>query len=99
MPEVHFRILWPDGTREVCYSPSRVVKDYLREGGTYALQEFLALSRAALSAASERVRETYGAPCSRALGEIGRLQAKGRAFAADANVTVESLEMSALLEE
>jgi uncharacterized repeat protein (TIGR04042 family) len=54
---MHFLIRWPDGTRETCYSPSRVVKDYLAEGQSYALRDFLDLSHAALSAASERVRE------------------------------------------
>jgi uncharacterized repeat protein (TIGR04042 family) len=94
MPEMHFLVRWPDGTRETCYSPSRVVKDYLAEGETYALRDFLDLSRAALSAASERVRQKYGVPCSRAHNQIARLQAAGRAFASEpaARVTVESLQ-------
>ena len=94
MPEVHFRVRWPDGTRETCYSPSRIVRDYLHEGKTYALRDFLDLSRAALSAASERVRAKYGAPCGLASGQLAALEAKGAAFfgVADAYVTVESLQ-------
>ncbi|MGP0061705.1 MAG: MSMEG_0570 family nitrogen starvation response protein [Beijerinckiaceae bacterium] len=94
MPETHFLIRWPDGTRETCYSPSRVVRDYLAEGQSYALRDFLDLSHAALSAASERVREKYGVPCGRALNQIARLQAASRAFAGDAaaSVTIESLQ-------
>jgi uncharacterized repeat protein (TIGR04042 family) len=94
MPELHFLVRWPDGKRETCYSPSRIVKDYLAAGKTYALADFLALSRAALAAASERVRELYGMPCSRALSQIARLETAGRAFAgeAEARVTVESFQ-------
>ena len=29
MPEMRFRIRWPDGSTESCYSPSLVVKDFL----------------------------------------------------------------------
>lgn len=93
MPEVRFLVRWPDGSLEACYSPSRVVKDYLGEGRTYALQDFLARSRMALAAASERVRQLYGAPCSRALGQLARLEAQGRTFEelTDAHVTVLAL--------
>ena len=94
MPELRFQIRWPDGTLESCYSPSRVVKDHLCAGKSYALQDFLSISRTALSAASERVREKYGTPCSLALGQIVRLETASRAFAsrADARVTIESFQ-------
>jgi uncharacterized repeat protein (TIGR04042 family) len=96
MPEIHFSVRWPDGTRETCYSPSSVVKNYFVVGESYALRDFLDRSRAALSAASERVREKYGAPCSRALNQLARLEAAGRAFAheATARVTIEALQDS-----
>jgi uncharacterized repeat protein (TIGR04042 family) len=92
MPEVRFRVLWPDGSRETCYSPSRVVQDYFVAGKSYALAVFLELSRAALSAAAERVRQIYGAPCGRALGQLAAIEAKSRAFSErpDARVTVEA---------
>jgi uncharacterized repeat protein (TIGR04042 family) len=94
MPELRFLIRWPDGTRESCYSPSTVVKDYLRAGETYALADFLDLSRAALLAASERVRARYGAPCSRALDQLDRLEIASRAFRdwPEAHVILEALE-------
>ena len=31
---MHFRIRWPDGETQRCYSPSLVVKDYLAPGET-----------------------------------------------------------------
>jgi uncharacterized repeat protein (TIGR04042 family) len=92
MPEMRFRIRWPDGRLETCYSPSLVVKDYLAEGESYALADFLDRSRAALSIASERVRAKYGRPCPRALGELARLEMTARAYTADACVKLETFE-------
>ena len=42
MPEMRFRIRWPDGSSESCYSPSLVIKDYFAVGTDYALADFLA---------------------------------------------------------
>jgi len=101
MPEMHFRVRWPDGTRETCYSPSRVVRDYFVAGESYTLADFLARCRAALSAASERVREKYGVPCGRAASELARLEARGRGFAdmSEARVTVEALAAAEILQD
>ena len=63
MPEMRFRIAWPDGSTESCYSPSLVIKDYFAAGQTYPLTDFLSRSRTALTIASERVRAKYGFPC------------------------------------
>ena len=60
MPEMRFRIRWPDGTPETCYSPSLVIKDFFAPGESYSLHEFLRLSRAALMLASQRVETRYG---------------------------------------
>jgi uncharacterized repeat protein (TIGR04042 family) len=92
MPEMRFRIRWPDGRLETCYSPSLVVKDYLVEAQSYALADFLDRSRVALVIASERVRAKYGRPCSRALGELARLQMMARAYTPDARVKLETFE-------
>ena len=94
MPEMRFTIRWPDGTREHCYSPSLVVKDYLTPGESYALADFLARSREALSIASARVAARYGFPCSRAMAQIARLEAAGRTYAPhpEARVAVEAFE-------
>jgi len=92
MPEMRFRIRWPDGRLELCYSPSLVVKDYLVEGESYALADFLDRSRVALSTANERVRAKYGRPCPRALGELARLEMMARAYTPDADVKLETFE-------
>lgn len=94
MPEMRFSIRWPDGTVEACYSPSLVIKDYFVPGESYKLREFLAKSREALTIASDRVEARYGFPCSRALGQLARIEAAGRTFAAlpDARVAVESFD-------
>ena len=92
MPEMRFQIRWPDGRLQMCYSPSLVVKDYLVEGQSYSLADFLARSRAALSIASERVRANYGRPCPRALGELARLEMLARDYTPDARVTLEAFE-------
>ncbi len=92
MPEMIFHIQWPDGAAEACYSPSTVIKDYFAPGETYALQDFLERSRTALTLASDRVQARYGVPCSRALGQLARIETAGRRFVAtpDARIAVTS---------
>ena len=80
MPEIWFDIAWPNGREERCYSPSLIVREILTEGAAYALPEFLALVEGALREASARVHAKYGFPCSRALGQIERLQAGAKCF-------------------
>jgi len=80
MPEMRFDIEWPDGGRESCYSPSLVIKDYFAPGQSYSLAEFLALSRTALNIASARVQAKFGFPCSRALGQLARIEAAAVRF-------------------
>jgi len=94
MPEMRFTIRWPDGTAERCYSPSLVIKDFLVPGESYALADFLGRSRQALRIASDRVEARYGMPCSRALGQLARIEAAGSAFATlpDARVRVEAFD-------
>jgi len=92
MPEMRLRIRWPDGRLETCYSPSLVIKDYLVEGESYILTEFLDRGRVALLIASERVRAKYGRPCPRALTELARLETMARAYTPDARVKLETFE-------
>ncbi|GEO39719.1 putative repeat protein (TIGR04042 family) [Skermanella aerolata] len=94
MPEMRFNIRWPDGALESCYSPSLVIKDYLTPGESYPLNEFLERSRTALSIASDRVKAKYGMPCSLALGQLARIEARCGRFAdsADARVSVDTFE-------
>ena len=37
MPEMHFRVRFPNGATIDCYSPSYVIEDYLSEGQSYAV--------------------------------------------------------------
>jgi uncharacterized repeat protein (TIGR04042 family) len=92
MPELHFTIRWPDGTAETCYSPSTIVRDHFTAGTRYSIPEFLARSRVALTAASDRVRAIYGAPCSLALGQLARIETTATRHAASTEVLFESFQ-------
>ena len=82
MPEMLFHIRWPDGAHEQCYSPSLVIKDHLAVGASYDVAEFMQRARIALTIASDRVREKYGFACSRAMGQLARLEAAAERFRA-----------------
>ena len=84
MPDTLFRVRWPDGGVETCYSPSTIIKTYYELGRPYALAEFLEQSRAGLHAASERVRERYGMSCARAMAQLDAIEARAKAFQPDA---------------
>jgi uncharacterized repeat protein (TIGR04042 family) len=94
MPEMRFTIRWPDGATESCYSPSLVVRDHLVAGEAYRLDDFLDRTRTALAVASERVQARYGFPCSRALGQLARIEQAAAAFAdaPEARVQILSFE-------
>jgi uncharacterized repeat protein (TIGR04042 family) len=80
MPEMRFHIRWPDGAVESCYSPSLVVKEHLTPGESYPLDDFLLRTRSALLIASDRVEQKYGMPCSLALGQLRRIEERGKSF-------------------
>ncbi len=67
MPEMHFRVRWPNGATVECYSPSYIIEEYLSVGQAYPVSDFVARTREALNIAAERVRERYGFVCSSAL--------------------------------
>ena len=92
MPEMHFFIRWPDGVPENCYSPSLIIKDYFSPGESYQVADFLERSRAALTIASDRVREKFGFACSSAADQLARIEAGCARFAdqPDAKVSVET---------
>jgi len=94
MPEMRFRIAWPDGSTESCYSPSLVIRDYFTVGQAYPVADFLARSHTALTIASERVRAKYGYPCSRALAQLARIETTSQQFVclAGAHVGVVAFE-------
>ena len=76
MPEIHFRIQWPDGSQATCYSPSLIVKDYFTPNQAYDLDDFVQRSRTALNIASDRVQAKYGRPCGLALGQLQEIETK-----------------------
>lgn len=92
MPELFFRVRWPDETTTVCYSPSSTITDALTQGKGYPLQEFVERSRTALIYASERVAQKYGYGCAHAARQIEEIETYAARFSdnADACVTVES---------
>ncbi|MBD1868595.1 MSMEG_0570 family nitrogen starvation response protein [Cyanobacteria bacterium FACHB-471] len=74
MPEIRFQIELPDGSQEVCYSPSLVVRQYFEEGSEYPLTDFVERSRTALNIASDRVKAKYGFSCSLAIGQLRQIE-------------------------
>jgi uncharacterized repeat protein (TIGR04042 family) len=94
VPEMIFHIAWPDGSTELCYSPSLVIKDFFSTGETYAVPEFLQRSRIALTIASDRVRDKYGFACSRAMAQLARIESVAQRFdpAGNGGVTVTSFQ-------
>ncbi|MCK9635513.1 MAG: MSMEG_0570 family nitrogen starvation response protein [Methylobacter tundripaludum] len=80
MPEMRFRVRWPDRSTSLCYSPSQVIKDFFNPGETYELEDFLARSRAALQIAGERVRQKYGYTCSSAMSQLDEIETVAARF-------------------
>jgi len=74
LPEVRFSVRWPDGTTELCYSPSLVIKEHLTAGENYTVPDFLERTTNALLIASDRVRAKYGYPCSLAMAQLTRIK-------------------------
>jgi putative flavoprotein involved in K+ transport len=70
MPEMHFKVKWPSGHVEECYSPSYIVEEHLTEGAEYEVEDFVARVSTALNIASERVFARYGFECSSALDQL-----------------------------
>lgn len=93
MPEVLFRLRWPDGSVETCYSPSTVIRDFFEAGRAYRRADFLQAARAGLGAASDRVRMRYGSGCSRAAAQLAALETRVETLDADATVKVEGFDI------
>ncbi|MGI0490829.1 MSMEG_0570 family nitrogen starvation response protein [Alkalinema pantanalense CENA528] len=88
MPEMRFKIQWPDGTEEICYSPSLVVKEYFTPDQSYPLDDFVARSRTALTIASDRVQAKYGMPCSLALNQLSQIERRADQFQQKATIPI-----------
>ncbi len=90
MPEMQFQLRWPDGSESLCYSPSLVIEQHMCEGTSYPLADFLERANTALRIGSDRVREKYGMPCSRAISQLDQINRRATSFTSDeaASVTV-----------
>ena len=93
MPEMRFGIRWPDGQREICYSPSLVVREHLAPGESYRVDDFVEKTRTALHIASQRVREKYGFSCSAAMDQLARIEAVASLQDPQGQVTVEAFDL------
>jgi uncharacterized repeat protein (TIGR04042 family) len=94
MPEMFFRIRWPDATESDNYSPSLIIRDFFATGDELPLPDFLEKIRAALTIASDRVKAKYGYPCSRAHGTLATIECRAQPFIAQPNARVTILEFS-----
>jgi uncharacterized repeat protein (TIGR04042 family) len=81
MPEMLYRVRWPDASESECYSPSLVIKDFFEPGTRYALPDFLSRLREATHIASERVRAKYGFACSRANDQLLQIEHQAGRYA------------------
>ncbi len=91
MPEVTFRIRWPDGLEDACYSPSTSIRGHLAAGESYALSDFLRRSEAGLEQAARRVEAKFGFRCSSADAQAASIKARAAAFAPEEVVTCLSI--------
>ncbi len=88
MPETPFTVTLPDGSFHACYSPSSVVKQYFTQGQTLPAEEFLELSRTALTEASERVRAKFGFACTAAFASLADIERWAGALPPDTPLTI-----------
>lgn len=91
MPERIFKVSWPDGQEEDCYSPSSVIDQHLIPEHEYTLASFLAIATEALNEASSRVRQKYGYACSSAMDQLGKIEQKSKRFKPTDTVKVISI--------
>lgn len=79
MPEVRFTLRWPDGTTQLCVSPSRAIREHLGEGEAYPVDELVRRAASGLDAASARVREVYGFACTAAAAQRAAIERRAAA--------------------
>jgi uncharacterized repeat protein (TIGR04042 family) len=94
MPEMYFRLRWPDLAETNHYSPSLVIKDYFAQGEELGLVEFLQRTRTALTIASDRVKSKYGFACSRAGASLSSIEQHATPFIMQSDARVTILEFS-----
>jgi uncharacterized repeat protein (TIGR04042 family) len=92
MPEMHFRVRWPDASETLCYSPSLIVREYFTPGESYTVPDFVTRSRTALKIASDRVLAKYGYECTSAKAQLSEIERIAQAFGDETQVTVVSFQ-------
>jgi uncharacterized repeat protein (TIGR04042 family) len=94
MPEMYFRVRWPDATLTQCYSPSSTITEALKLNHPYRVDEFVSVARQALKHGSDRVRQRYGFGCGQALQQIETIEQRAAQFAGTPNayIIVEEFE-------
>lgn len=95
MPAVRFKVRWPDGGIDSCYSPSTIIKTYFIAGHSYTMSEFLTRCREGLQAASDRVRVRYGGSgCVHAMATLATIEATAKRHGStDAIVKIEGFDL------
>jgi len=88
MPETTFTAELPDGSFQPCYSPSTVVKKYFKMGQQLPADEFIRLSRIALTEASELVRERIGFSSTAVYSSLSEIERWAGALPPDTPVTI-----------
>jgi uncharacterized repeat protein (TIGR04042 family) len=92
MPEMRFRVRWPDASETLCYSPSLVIREYFVPGESYRVSDFVARSQEALTIASDRVLAKYGYECSSAKAQLAEIEHLAQRFGQDTRVTILSFQ-------
>ena len=88
MPEVLFTVQLPDGITKECCSPSTAVLNHFRQGEELSVAEFLARSKEAFAAASERVRARFGFGCTSAAAQLAKIEDWACAYPSDATIRI-----------
>jgi uncharacterized repeat protein (TIGR04042 family) len=93
MPELWFTVKWPDGSREVCYSPSTVITRFFAPGDRLSLAEFGRRAREALTEAGDRVEAKFGYRCTSADEQLRKIEEKLERWPATTDDVVQVLEI------
>jgi uncharacterized repeat protein (TIGR04042 family) len=94
MPEMYFRLRWPDFAETNHYSPSLIIKEYFVLGQELEMLVFLESIRMALTIASDRVQARYGFACSRARDSLTEIERKAVQFLSQPDARISVLEFS-----
>ncbi len=80
MPEVHFRVRWPGGAEETCYSPSTVILEHLVAGESYAVPEFCSSYSRCARAGLERCAHATVTHAALPLDQLRQIEERVRAM-------------------